>query len=110
MSWLDSYRFKTHTRPLNSIKPPLTPPAGRPPTDVEWRVPWPGKVIDVGDTERLNGHRADSEQQLSRRHEWPQSLGIDQLSAFVPTTSDLTGVDLRAADVLAAWGRQRHRQ
>lgn len=101
MSRLDSYFFKTQTRPLNTVKLALTPPASGPPTDVERRVPRPGEVIDVGDAEGLDGHRADAEQQLSRRHERPQPLCVGQPPALVPAAGDLAGVALRIADVLA---------
>lgn len=75
-------------------------------TDVKRRVSSSGEVIDVWDPKRLDGHRADAEQQLSAAHQQPQGVGVGQTPRLVPTARLWgAGVPLKGADVLWVWRR-----
>lgn len=76
----------------------------RPFTYVKRGVAGPSKIINVGNSKRLDGHRAHTEEQLSAGHEQPQVVRVSQTPGLIAAAGlQLARVPLRVANVMAIW-------
>lgn len=73
-------------------------------TYVKGRVGRSSEIIYVGNSERLDGHRAHAEKQLSDRHDQPHVVGVGQLLVLAFTTGlQVARVPLQVANIVTAW-------